>query len=63
MGGGKYGLLVEVMDSKDLKNKMVSVAKSKELMEKYSKLSSERAKVFNLSKFLNEWVELIENKI
>ena len=61
LDGNKYGFLTDVMDSEDLAKKMISLAKNKELMAKYSKLSLERIKIFNQEKILKEWIDLIED--
>lgn len=61
LDNGKYGLLVKVMDSKDLAEKMIFLAKNKELMKKYSIMSLKRAKFFDLEKILKEWIIFIES--
>ena len=48
------------MDSEDLAKKMISLAKNKELINKYSKLSLERAEYFNQENILSDWINLIE---
>ncbi len=63
LGNGKYGILVNVMDIKDLKDKMILLAKNKDIKEKYSKLSTERAKYFNIQKDLIKWINLIESEM
>jgi len=60
LDNGRYGILVKVMDSEDLADKMISLAKNKENLKIYSKKSLERAKFFDISKFFNEWISLLE---
>ena len=63
LDGNKYGFLTNVMDSEDLAKKMISLAKNKELINKYSKLSLERVEYFNQEKILSDWINLIEDLI
>ncbi|KKM01337.1 hypothetical protein LCGC14_1795450 [marine sediment metagenome] len=57
---GKYGILVKVMDSEDLANKMIYLAKDKDLLHNYSKLSIERSKFFDIKRMAKKWNNLIE---
>lgn len=61
LNNNRYGFLAKIMDSEDLAKKMVLLAKNKDLMTKYSKLSLERVKNFKQEKILKEWINLIEN--
>ena len=58
---GKYGILVNVMDSEDLAEKMIYLAKNPELLNNYSKKSLERAKHYDLRKSANEWINVIDS--
>jgi len=57
--GGTYGLLVNVMDSENMAEKMIYLAKNKELMKKYSQKSLIRADFFNFERIFKDWVKLI----
>jgi len=59
LDNGRYGLLVNVMDSDDLAEKMLLLAKNRELINEYSKKSLEKAKFFKIEKFYNEWIKLL----
>lgn len=61
LDSGKYGLLAEVMDTEDLAEKIIYLAKNPDLMKKFSELSFQRAKFFDLQKFLRNWINLIES--
>jgi len=63
LDNGKYGILVNVMDSKDLAEKMIYLAKNRELLSKYSKLSLERSKYFDIERMTDDWINLIESFI
>ncbi len=63
LGNGRYGMLVRVMDSNDLADKMLLLAWDSKLKEKYSKLSLERANKFEINKFVNQWIDLINSLI
>jgi glycosyltransferase involved in cell wall biosynthesis len=63
LDNGKYGLLVKVMDTNDLAEKMINLANDTPLLEDLSKLSIKRAEHFDIDKFLKEWINLIENEI
>ena len=63
LDNGKYGLLVNVSDVEDLKNAMILLARNNDLRDQFSKLSTERAKFFNIKKCLIKWIDLIENEI
>ena len=60
---GRYGFLVNVMDSEDLADKMIFLAKNDDRMKKYSKLSLIRSEFFAIEKFINEWINIIEKII
>lgn len=60
---GKYGFLVNVMDSEDLAEKMIFLAKNNDYKKKFSKLSLIRSEFFALEKFTNEWINIIEKII
>jgi len=60
LDNGKYGLLVRIKDSQDLAEKMVYLANNKELMKRYSKLSLERAKFFDINNIKKDWFKVIE---
>lgn len=51
---GKYGLIAEVENVEDLAEKMEELILDKKLREKYSDLSKERARIFNIKKTLEE---------
>jgi len=61
LDNNRYGFLTKTMDAEDLADKMIFLARNKEAIKKYSKLSLMRAENFNEEKFLNEWLNLIEN--
>ena len=63
LDNGKYGLLVKVMDTNDLAEKMINLAHNTPLLEDLSKLSIKRADYFDIDKFLKKWINLIENEI
>ncbi|MEE9378485.1 MAG: glycosyltransferase [Candidatus Lokiarchaeia archaeon] len=63
LGGGKYGLLVNVLDNEDLKKKMVYLSKNKKVMVKFSNLSLKRAEYFNLNKIIDIWINTINNEL
>lgn len=58
---GKYGILTKVKDTRDLAQNMILLAKNPSLIHKYSILSLERAKFFDLNKIVNDWIDLIDN--
>ena len=60
LDNNKYGFLTKVGDSLDMSQKMIYLAKNKDLINKYSKLSLERADYFNQEKIMGEWINLIE---
>lgn len=61
LDGNRYGFLTKVGDSLEMSQKMIYLAKNKDLINKYSKLSLERAEYFNQEKIMGEWITLIEN--
>ncbi|MFX1328196.1 MAG: glycosyltransferase [Promethearchaeota archaeon] len=56
----KFGFLVDVMNSKELAEKMVYLAKNPEILKNYSKKSAQRAKFFDFEKIRTDWIDLIE---
>lgn len=60
LGNGKYGILVKVADVKDLSNKMIFLTKNEKIMKDFSKKSSQRVKLFEYNKFVNNWINLLE---
>lgn len=50
----KYGLMAEVENVDDLAEKIKKLVSNEELRRKYSELSKERAKIFNIKKTLEE---------
>ena len=60
LDNNKYGFLTKVGDSLEMSQKMIYLAKNKDLINKYSKLSLERADYFNQEKIMGEWINLIE---
>ena len=60
LDNGRYGLLVKVTDSNDLADKMILLASDEESKKKFSKLSLNRAKYFEIDRFINQWVDLID---
>lgn len=63
LDNGKYGLLVEILNSIDLEEKMKLLAKDSSLLRKYSDLSFQRALFFDIEKVINIWNEKIEDSI
>ena len=61
LDNGKYGFLVKVMDIQDLKIKMISLAKNKDLIGYYTKDSLKRADSFDIKKIVDKWIEIIES--
>lgn len=51
---GKYGLLAEVENVESLKENMKKLILSEELRKKYSKLSKERSKIFDIDKTMKQ---------
>ena len=60
INNGQYGFLVNVMDAKDLSEKMILLASDTKLKEKYSKLSLNRANYFEIERIIDQWVNLID---
>ena len=52
--GGKYGLLAEVESVESLRENMKKLISSEELRKKYSKLSKERSKIFDIKKTMKQ---------
>ena len=63
LNNGNFGFLVKVNDPEDLARKMIFLAKDKVLLNKYSKKSKERAKIFDIKNKFNDWTNLINNTI
>ncbi|MEE9378488.1 MAG: glycosyltransferase [Candidatus Lokiarchaeia archaeon] len=61
LGGGKYGLLVNIMDIEDLRDKMILLAQDKDLISYYTKDSLKRANTFDIKKIVNKWIEIIDS--
>lgn len=59
----RYGLLVKVMDSQDLAEKMIFLAKNPALLKKYSKRSTQRSKFFDIENIKNHWIDLFEDEM
>jgi len=57
---GKYGILTKVKDVQDLAQNMIILAKNPSMIHKYSILSLERAKFFDLDRIINDWIDLID---
>jgi len=57
----EYGLLVMVKNSKDLAEKMINLAKNKELLKSFSIKALERAKDYDIKKMFNQWIHVIDN--
>ena len=58
--GGKYGLLAEVESIESLKENMKKLILSKELRKKYSELSKERAKIFDIDKTMKQLERVLD---
>lgn len=56
---GKYGLTAEVENIEDLAEKIKKLILNKELRKKYSKLSKERAEIFDIKKTMKEIEDLL----
>ena len=54
LDNGKYGLLAEVESVESLKENMKKLILSEELRKKYSKLSKERSKIFDIDKTMKQ---------
>lgn len=54
LDNGKYGLLAEIESVESLKENMKKLILSEELRKKYSELSKERAKIFNIDKTMKQ---------
>lgn len=63
LNNGNFGFLVKVNDPEDLARKMIFLAKDKVLLNKYSKKSKERAKIFDIKNKFNDWTNLINTTI
>jgi len=63
LDGGKYGILVDLKNVKQLADKMKLLAENKTLREKYSKLSELRIKSFMDEKeYINKFLKILELK-
>lgn len=60
LNGGKYGILVEIGNVFDLKNKMIALGEDKHKREYLSKIGLKRAKDFDTEIFQSNWFELID---
>ncbi|MFX1363463.1 MAG: glycosyltransferase [Promethearchaeota archaeon] len=63
LNNGQYGILTKVMDSDELAEKMIYLAKNEDFREKYAKKSLERAKIFDINNISEEWFDLIDSYI
>ncbi|MFX0071646.1 MAG: glycosyltransferase [Candidatus Hermodarchaeota archaeon] len=63
LDNGKYGLLAKNKDSQDLAQKMIKLAKDKDLQKKYSELSLKRAEFFDIKYSIDQWIDLINSSI
>lgn len=54
LDNGKYGLLAEVENVESLKENMKKLILSEDLRKKYSKLSKERSKIFDINKTMKQ---------
>jgi len=61
LNNGEYGILVKVGDSNDLAEKMITLAKDKELLLYYVKKATERLSYFDLSRIIKKWIHLIDS--
>lgn len=59
LDNGRYGFLVNVMDPDDLAEKMIFLAKNKDILKEFSQKSLNRAEFFGIDKFLTEWISLL----
>jgi len=62
LDNGHYGLLVDKNNFDDLTNKMLLLAKNKDLMKKYSILSLERAQYFDFNHVSGKWIKFLETQ-
>lgn len=60
---GKYGVLVENGDIKQLNNEITRFTESYDLRKEYQKKSLERVEVFSSDIIINEWRKLLEEKM
>jgi len=63
LNNGQFGLLVKVMDSNDLAEKMIQLGNDKELMNRFSLKANDRIKSYTIEKTINDWIEIIEQVI
>ena len=61
LDNGKYGLLVNVKDIEDLRNKMILLAENKDRINYYTKNSLKRAEFFSNKRIMKKWIEIIES--
>lgn len=59
---GKYGLMAETESVNSLVEKMKKLILDEELRKKYSELSKERAKIFNIKRTMQEIEDLLDEK-
>lgn len=57
---GQYGLMVKINDIEDLASSMRKILLDKKIKEKYSLLSKERAKIFNINKIIKNIEEILD---
>jgi len=57
---GKYGILTKVADSRDLAEKMISLAKDEKARTNFSNISQKRIKAFEIKICINKWIRLID---
>jgi glycosyltransferase involved in cell wall biosynthesis len=62
LDNGHYGLLVDKNNFDDLTNKMLLLAKNKDLMKKYSILSLERVQYFDFNHVSGKWIKFLETQ-
>jgi glycosyltransferase involved in cell wall biosynthesis len=57
----KFGILTNRKDAAALAEKMIELSQNTTLREKYSELSSQRAKFFDIKKLIQTWINTIES--
>ena len=63
LDNGKYGILVKVMDSDDLAEKMIFLAENPSIMKDFADMAINRSKFFNLQKTIKKWDNIIESHL